>query len=65
LDERWNCHDGDGYEQGTTGIIHFTTRAAQPWKPYPEVFDYSPHWNANIESLWWDLYREAKKEADA
>ena len=65
LDNRWNCHDGDGFVPGETGVIHFTRRATQPWMPYPEVFTYSPHPDETMEALWWTHYLEARQLASS
>jgi hypothetical protein len=61
ISERWNCHDGQGFVPGQTAVIHFTHRATQPWMPYPEVFNYGPHPDPEMEARWWELYLEARR----
>lgn len=48
----WDCCDGIGYDPDRTGLIHFTNMRTQPWKPYPEVFDYPPHPRPDMVALW-------------
>lgn len=61
LDGRWNCHDGEGFQSGVTGVLHFTRRRTQPWRPYPEVFDYKDHPDKQMEALWWRAYERGLK----
>lgn len=58
---KWNCCDGDGYVPGYTGLIHFTDMHTQPWKPYPDVFDYPPHPRPDIVALWQKYYEDGLK----
>ncbi len=55
----WNCCDGRGYKPGETGIYHFTDMHLQPWKPWPERFEYPRHPHKAGVDLFWKLYEEA------
>ena len=71
LPKRWCCNDGgiasnqgnkietDPYDPETTCLMHYTQMDWQPWKPYPDKFNYPPHPHARAESLWWQYYGEA------
>jgi hypothetical protein len=65
LHPRWNCLDGQGFARGDTGIVHFTRRRTQPWRPYPDVFEYEPHPDKALEDLWRKLYEEGERERRA
>ncbi|HKX45195.1 MAG TPA: PqqD family peptide modification chaperone [Planctomycetota bacterium] len=65
LDPNWNCLDGKGFRRGETGILHFTARATQPWRPYPEVFRYSPHARPDMEEIWWEAYLDGRRRGRA
>ena len=68
LPQKWCCNDGgvvseqnnkfetDPYDPETTCLLHYTQMDWQPWKPYPEKFDYPPHPHARAESIWWQNY---------
>ncbi len=58
LSAAWNCCDGDGYEPATTRLVHYTNMRTQPWKPYPDVFDYPPHPRPDMVALWQKYYDE-------
>lgn len=56
----WNCLDGQGFVPGKTKLVHFTAMGTQPWKPYPERFDYSkPHPCPEVVELWQQYLKEA------
>lgn len=58
LSYKWNCCDGEGYSPGFTGLLHFTDMRTQPWKPYPEVFEYPQHPRPDMVALWQKYYEE-------
>lgn len=62
LAAKWNCHDEHGYVPGETAVVHYTRRRYQPWRPYPEVFDYAPHPDPELEELWWSIYCAGLRE---
>jgi len=65
LPEEWDCCDGKGFDPEKTGLVHYTNMRTQPWKPYPEHFDYPEHSRPDMVELFWDIYNEAleaKKE---
>lgn len=57
----WNCCDGAGYDPASTGLIHFTNMRTQPWKPYPNVFEYPPHPRLDMVALWQKYYEAGLK----
>ena len=57
----WNCCDGIGYDPERTGLVHFTDMRTQPWKPYPEHFDYPPHPRPDMVALWEEYYEGGLK----
>jgi lipopolysaccharide biosynthesis glycosyltransferase len=71
LPSRWCCNDGGvmsnqgnkfqtkEYDPETTCLLHYTQMDWQPWKPYPEKFNYPPHPHARAESIWWQMYAGA------
>ena len=59
---KWNCHDGKGYVPGETAVVHYTSRRNQPWRPYPDVFNYKPHPSHEMEELWWSTYCAGLRE---
>tara|TARA_Y100000592_G_scaffold100258_1_gene179425 strand:+ start:3972 stop:4694 length:723 start_codon:yes stop_codon:yes gene_type:complete len=74
LPDEWCCNDGGimsdqknkyqtaPYDSNTTCLLHFTQMDWQPWKPYPQKFNYPPHPHARAESLWWQMYAKALEE---
>lgn len=62
-DHRWESWDGKGFNQETFAV-HYTDMNAQPWRPYPEYFEYPPHPSPHAVSLFWEHYAEAL-EAEA
>ena len=74
LPHRWCCNDGgiasdqankfetEAYDPDTTCLLHYTQMDWQPWKPYPQKFNYPPHPHARAESLWWQMYAKALAE---
>ncbi len=61
----WNCLDGNFYQDGYTGLIHYTDMGSQPWYPYPERLQYRRHKNPQMELLWWDFYKKARVPMEA
>jgi hypothetical protein len=59
ISNKWNCHDGKNFVPGWTAIVHYTARRTQPWKPYPELFDYLRHPSQETGAMWWAAYLEA------
>jgi hypothetical protein len=59
LPPEWECIDGNGYEPGKTKLIHFSCQTTQPWRPYPERFEYREHPRPEIAALWWEAYKGA------
>ncbi len=53
----WNARDTE-YVAGESKVLHFTTLDTQPWKPFPQVYQYRA--NANE-----DVWQALKTEADA
>lgn len=51
----WNSRDTE-YVAGESKLLHFTTLYKQPWRPFPEVYDYDVNEN---EQVWLDLEAEA------
>ncbi len=47
----WNARDGE-YVAGESKVLHYTTLDTQPWKPFPDVYDYGPNEN---EHVWREL----------
>ena len=76
LPHRWCCNDGgiasdqankfetEAYDPDTTCLLHYTQMDWQPWKPYPDKFNYPQHPHARAESLWWQMYAGALEEKD-
>ncbi|MCB1148615.1 MAG: hypothetical protein KDK48_00480 [Chlamydiia bacterium] len=58
LPRKWDCRDGAGYDPKETALIHYTEMRTQPWKPYPQVFDYPEHPSPEMVKIFWDLYEE-------
>lgn len=58
LNPMWNCCDGEGYNPDYTGLIHFTNMRTQPWKPYPDQFEYPPHPRPDMVALWQKYYEK-------
>lgn len=56
LSLKWNCCDGIDYDPDMTGLIHFTDMRTQPWKPYPDSFEYPPHPNPEMVAIWQKYY---------
>lgn len=59
----WNCCDGDGYVPGQTALVHYTEMRTQPWKPYPNIFEYPEHPRPDMVELFWKTYEEAVKSS--
>ncbi len=57
----WDCLDGKGFDPQKTALVHYTNMHTQPWKPYPNVFQYPPHPRQDMVDLFWNMYEEAKK----
>jgi hypothetical protein len=57
---KWDCRDGNGLDE-ETALIHYTEMSTQPWKPYPQVFDYPDHPSPEAVKIFWDLYDEASQ----
>jgi hypothetical protein len=64
LSPDWNCCDGKGYDPINTGLLHFTNMRTQPWKPYPDVFEYPPHPRPDMVALWQKYYDEGVAELE-
>lgn len=47
----WNARDGE-YVAGESKVLHYTTLDTQPWRPFPDVYDYGPNEN---EHVWREL----------
>lgn len=60
LDKKYNCLDGEGFDEETT-IIHFTKMTTQPWKPFPQNIKYQPHKNKIMQEIWETSFEQAKK----
>ncbi len=60
---KWESWDGKDFDEQTFAV-HFTDMNAQPWKPYPEYFEYPPHPSPKVVNLFWEHYAEAL-EAEA
>ncbi len=58
LPPKWNCCDGEDYNSDFTCLLHFTDMLTQPWKPYPDVFEYLPHPRPDVVDLWQRYYQE-------
>lgn len=54
----WDCCDGIGYNPATTRLVHYTDMRTQPWKPYPDVFEYPQHPRPDMVALWQKYYDE-------
>lgn len=53
LDPSWNIIDGTNAETiDDIGILHFSDMSTQPWRPFPDRFDYRPHPRPDLEALW-------------
>ena len=71
LPEEWCCNDGgimsnqgnkfqtEEYSEEKTCLLHYTQMNWQPWKPYPEKFDYPKHPHQEVARIWWETYAEA------
>ena len=59
LEKEWNCFDGEGYANGVTKLLHYTTLNTQPWAPTPHLFVQSRHKNLIVYSKWFEYYEEA------
>lgn len=78
LPHEWCCNDGGiesnqknffksaPYDENKTCLLHYTQMDWQPWKPYPEKFNYPPHPHPRAESIWWQYYAKAlEKEIES
>jgi len=65
LPNKWDCLDGKGYHPEKTALVHFTNMRTQPWKPWPESFNYPPHPCKAVVDEFWSLYKEATREVQA
>lgn len=63
LSSAWNCCDGEGFLMGYTGLLHFTNMRTQPWKPYPDQFEYPPHPREEMVELWNQYYEDGLKRS--
>lgn len=53
LDGRWNVIDGaNGESLDDIAILHFSDMSTQPWRPFPDRFDYRPHPRPDLEAVW-------------
>jgi hypothetical protein len=59
----WESWDGENLTDETFSI-HYTEMRTQPWKPFPEYFDYPDHPNPKATYIFWEEYAEAL-EAEA
>lgn len=59
LDKMYNCLDGKDFDYEKTRLVHYTKMNTQPWRPFPEAMEYKEHSNKQVESLWYDYYKEA------
>lgn len=59
----WESWDGKDFSDQSFAI-HYTEMRTQPWKPYPEFFDYPSHPNKEATYIFWEEYAEAL-EAEA
>lgn len=55
IDPAWDSRDF--YDPKTTKLIHFTNMPSQPWKPWPERFQYSQHPDQAATDLFWHYAR--------
>lgn len=62
LPDEWDCRDGKGFDPDKTALVHYTNMRTQPWKPYPDIFEYPPHPNQDMVDLFWKEYEEAKEK---
>lgn len=58
LEAKWNCLDGEGLDE-STGILHFTRLASQPWRPYIGQVEYECHRRPEVEALWFKYAAKA------
>lgn len=58
LPAEWNCCDGKDFDPNRTCLIHYTDMHTQPWKPYPNVFEYPEHPHPQVVALWNQMYEE-------
>ncbi len=61
--KEWESWDGENLSEKTYSI-HYTEMRTQPWKPYPEYFDYPIYPNMKAGYIFWEEYAEAL-EAEA
>ncbi len=59
----WESWDGKDLTEKSYSI-HYTEMRTQPWKPYPEYFDYPLYPDKNAGYIFWEEYAEAL-EAEA
>lgn len=59
----WESWDGKDFTEKSF-TLHYTDMRTQPWKPYPEYFDYPLHPDKKALTLFWEHYAEAL-EAEA
>ena len=59
----WESWDGKDLTDDSFAI-HYTEMRTQPWKPYPEYFDYPIYPDKNAGYIFWEEYAEAL-EAEA
>ena len=60
--DSWDCLDGRGLS-AETKLVHYTAMQSQPWKPWPERFDYdaNPHRSVAAVDLFWSYAGEAEE----
>jgi hypothetical protein len=56
LPREWNMPDKWTPD---TRVLHFTNMRTQPWKPWPEFFDYPAHRDERATRAFWTLHDEA------
>lgn len=64
LPSSWDCLDGKGFHETKTKLIHYTSMATQPWRPWPESFAYKPHPCKVVADEWFAAFKEATADVD-
>ena len=67
LPPEWDCLDGKGLSANTK-LIHFTNMRTQPWRPWPDVFDYDkygPHRCQEAVDIFWHWHKQGLEMQNA